>query len=375
MRFPKRIFSTLATISLTTSFGLLSANASTKATTPMLGYRYDKQAANYQDLSSSDYYKDVWNNATASWKKAGFTWTKAATAKTTVSSYDGSSDMTLAGYNSVSYNKSTGEITSSKVRINRAVFEKYNYTKAERTNVAEHELGHALGIGHNNTDSVSVMNPANRYYTIQACDINGMKARYATTTTFDSVPNNPGEIITVTEYLHVQPKITNITTNYSSQSHSLILKGRAIGIEHLTLTYQGKKVRTVNVKSGQFKFAQQFKGYGDFKLMKGQQVLATIPSQQYATPKIKVTSAERTTKGIYYTLIGSRDATINIAQNGQVIKTIKNASATTKVFIPNAKIKNSTRGLTVTQRVTNKKTSQAVQLPPLKVNIKQVTNF
>ncbi|MFH0492312.1 matrixin family metalloprotease [Lactiplantibacillus plantarum] len=241
MRFPKRIFSTLATISLTTSFGLLSANASTKATTPMLGYRYDKQAANYQDLSSSDYYKDVWNNATASWKKAGFTWTKAATAKTTVSSYDGSSDMTLAGYNSVSYNKSTGEITSSKVRINRAVFEKYNYTKAERTNVAEHELGHALGIGHNNTDSVSVMNPANRYYTIQACDINGMKARYATTTTFDSVPNNPGEIITVTEYLHVQPKITNITTNYSSQSHSLILKGRAIGIEHLTLTYQGKK--------------------------------------------------------------------------------------------------------------------------------------
>ncbi|WP_409339592.1 hypothetical protein [Lactiplantibacillus plantarum] len=118
MRFPKRIFSTLATISLTTSFGLLSANASTKATTPMLGYRYDKQAANYQDLSSSDYYKDVWNNATASWKKAGFTWTKAATAKTTVSSYDGSSDMTLAGYNSVSYNKSTGEITSSKVRIN-----------------------------------------------------------------------------------------------------------------------------------------------------------------------------------------------------------------------------------------------------------------
>ncbi|WP_229030982.1 hypothetical protein [Lactiplantibacillus plantarum] len=232
-----------------------------------------------------------------------------------------------------------------------------------------------MGIGHNNTDSVSVMNPANRYYTIQACDINGMKARYATTTTFDSVPNNPGEIITVTEYLHVQPKITNITTNYSSQSHSLILKGRAIGIEHLTLTYQGKKVRTVNVKSGQFKFAQQFKGYGDFKLMKGQQVLATIPSQQYATPKVKVTSAERTTKGIYYTLIGSRDATINIAQNGQVIKTIKNASATTKVFIPNAKIKNSTRGLTVTQRVTNKKTSQAVQLPPLKVNIKQVTNF
>ncbi|WP_251899123.1 hypothetical protein [Lactiplantibacillus paraplantarum] len=119
-----------------------------------------------------------------------------------------------------------------------------------------------------------------------------MKARYATTTTFDSVPNNPGEIITVTEYLHVQPKITNITTNYSSQSHSLILKGRAIGIEHLTLTYQGKTVRTVNVKSGQFKFVQQFKGYGDFKLMKGRQVLATIPSQQYATPKVKVTSAE-----------------------------------------------------------------------------------
>lgn len=283
--------------------------------------------------------------------------------------------MTLAGYNSVSYNKSTGEITSSKVRINRAVFEKYNYTKAERTYVAEHELGHALGLGHNNADSVSVMNPANRYYTIQACDINGMKARYSTTKSFDSVPNNPGEIITVTEYLHVQPKVTKLTTSYNSQSHALTVKGRAIGTDRLTLTYKGKKVKSAPVKSGQFKLTQSFKGYGTFQLKNGRKVLTTIQPQQYATPKVKVISAERTTKGIRYTFAGPRAATLKIAQNGRTIKTLKTTGTTTKVFISNAQIKNSTRGLTVTQRVANKKTSQIVQLPPLKANIKQVTNF
>lgn len=45
MRFSKGVFSTLAMLSLTTSLGVLDANASTKSTTPMLGFRYDKQAA------------------------------------------------------------------------------------------------------------------------------------------------------------------------------------------------------------------------------------------------------------------------------------------------------------------------------------------
>ena len=143
----------------------------------------------------------------------------------------------------------------------------------------------------------------------------------------------------------------------------------------LTLTYKGNVVKSAPVKSGQFKLTQSFKGYGTFQLKNGRKVLTTIRSQQYATPKVKVISAERTTKGIRYTFAGPRAATLKIAQNGRTIKTLKTTGTTTKVFISNAQIKNSTRGLTVTQRVADKKTSQIVKLPPLKANIKQVTNF
>lgn len=169
--------------------------------------------------------------------------------------------------------------------------------------------------------------------------------------------------------------VNHITTSYSAQTHALTVKGHATGAKRLTLTYKGKAVKSAPVKSGQFKLTQSFKGYGTFQLKSGRQVLTTIRSQQYATPKVKVISAERTTKGIRYTFAGPRAATLKIAQNGRTIKTLKTTGTTTKVFISNAQIKNSTRGLTVTQRVADKKTSQIVQLPALKANIKQVTNF
>ncbi|TMS99625.1 matrixin family metalloprotease [Apilactobacillus kunkeei] len=45
--------------------------------------------------------------------------------------------------------------------INRAVFEKYRYSTDDQIHVAEHELGHALGVAHNKVNSKSIMNPAN----------------------------------------------------------------------------------------------------------------------------------------------------------------------------------------------------------------------
>lgn len=112
--------------------------------------------------------------------------------------------MSIAGKTNTQYNKSTGQIISNQVLLNRAVLTAYGYSKSERVNVAEHELGHALGLAHNEPDSISVMNPANRSYSIQDCDVRGMNAIYSTPALFSV--RDSGDIITVTTYMKIVPK-------------------------------------------------------------------------------------------------------------------------------------------------------------------------
>ncbi len=184
-----------------------AVSASTDSTTPIEPWRYGKKTANYHDNSTSSYYKTVWNNATSKWRTDGFNWTKvSAKSKTVVTSYSDSSKTGLntTGVTHTQYNAS-GFIVSNKVTINRAAFKKYNYSQAQRTYVAEHELGHALGLAHNKIGSKSVMNPANRYYTIEKCDINGMNKRYSIA--FNSDVVDPTVVYTVDTYEKVGPNL------------------------------------------------------------------------------------------------------------------------------------------------------------------------
>lgn len=166
-----------------------------------------------------------------------------------------------------------------------------------------------------------------------------------------------------------------VTTTYSSQSHALIIRGQTSRHAKLVLNYQGKPVATSTVKAGKFTITQPFQGYGTFKLVDGSQVLATIPAKRYAAPRVIVISAEKTARGIHYTVANASHTTLTITQNGRYLKTIKTTRPRTNLFLSNAQLKHGSHGLRITQRVPNKKTSPAVKLPVLKANIKQVTNF
>ena len=91
----------------------------------------------------------------------------------------------------------TNIIAKEDVKLNKDTLKKEHYTKKERINVAEHELGHALGLNHNLKNSKSVMNPANRCYSIKKTDIKGMNKIYSKVVNNDMIDKKPKLVKTV----------------------------------------------------------------------------------------------------------------------------------------------------------------------------------
>lgn len=127
----------LAVLLITIMMSSVTVYGSTKATTPMKGWRYAKKTASYQVNSTSKKYKNIWSKATKKWIDSGFKWTKKGSSKTTVASYEDNSKsgLKIAGYCNTTYRASDGVIVKNKIRLNRAVFKKYDYTEAQIKNV------------------------------------------------------------------------------------------------------------------------------------------------------------------------------------------------------------------------------------------------
>lgn len=171
-------------------------------------------------------------------------------------------------------------------------------------------------------------------------------------------------------------KVTNVKVGYNGKKHALTVKGNATKATKLNLQYRGQRVATLKVKAGKFSATQTFKGYGTFKILKGHQTLKKITAKQYATPTPWVIRAERTTKGLHYQVQGQQNASFNLYRQGHYLSTIAiNDTNQLKFYLSNAKVKNSSKHLTLTQKVANKKTSQTIKLPVLKVGQVQSTNF
>lgn len=163
--------------------------------TPASGAHYQFSEASYHDRSTSSYYHGVWSDATSAWNNTGaFTWTEdtdpnCLTYTSSVSKDSGAwADATGMTWNNVTTD-SSGNQTGAKIYLNRYNLKKYDYSQQERTYVAEHELGHAMGLAHNEVNSDSVMNPANRDNSIQTCDVDGINSIYNTQDSLNVSPS------------------------------------------------------------------------------------------------------------------------------------------------------------------------------------------
>ena len=139
------------------------------------------EARVYINIKNNPQLRSATVDAINAWNRTGaFTFhetTDKANAQITVSVIDDSST-SAAGVTSTTYNPVTGHLLKAKVHLNRYYLQNnwYGYSNSRIINTAEHELGHAIGLNHNN--GVSVMYPKGSIYTIQPRDITAVKKIY-----------------------------------------------------------------------------------------------------------------------------------------------------------------------------------------------------
>lgn len=340
------------------------AFAATKATTPMNEWKYAKKTANYEVKSTSKKYKDIWAAATDGWCDKGFTWTQKDSSKTVLNTYADSSEegLRIAGKCVTTYRISDGYIKKNKVWLNRAALDKYNYSTDERICVAEHELGHALGLAHNNVGSISVMNPSNRNYHIKECDVKGMKKRYSTAISKDVIGTN--DEATVVEYFYIDvPEIKNVKVKYSDKK--IVITGKVKNAKKMVAEYNKEK-NIVKIKSGKFKITLDYKNEKTIKLYginaKGETItkVKKIASDRYVTGKVECVEMKHTKKGVTCKLNVEAGSILTIENGNKVIKTMPVDSSAESVFIPEKDLIDAHGKLTFKQKNTNKRTSKKV---------------
>lgn len=93
-------------------------------------------------------------------------------------SSNNSSDQ-AAGLAEMNENTLSGYFTDGHIYLNKAYLlnPSYGYSHERIVNTAEHELGHAIGLSHNNGQSV--MQPSGSFYSIQNNDVEAVKELYS----------------------------------------------------------------------------------------------------------------------------------------------------------------------------------------------------
>lgn len=158
--------------------GLIMETAVARAAeTPFGQYRFSTPTTTIQ-ISGSAYYQSVWKSAIKAWNKTGV-FTFKVVKSSPVKAKGWSNTTTELGISGQTQLVSSGQqIKSAVARINTGVFKYYKYSKASRIIVAEHELGHVIGLNHSSSQK-SVMYYKNRYVGIQAADIASVRNHYA----------------------------------------------------------------------------------------------------------------------------------------------------------------------------------------------------
>lgn len=175
--------SLIAFLGIASISSILALGSGAKASvTPPTGFSYAQPAASFYDRSTSHYYRSIWDSAAHAWNKTdAFRWHRSynPNCRTFVSTvwrprWNSIVGRTYWGY----YMDNNGYQHGAHIYLNKSALNKFSYIKASRIEVAEHEMGHAIGLAHNNYNKRSVMYPYSYSYGpnygIQTCDKEGV---------------------------------------------------------------------------------------------------------------------------------------------------------------------------------------------------------
>ncbi|MBV0931014.1 matrixin family metalloprotease [Lentilactobacillus sp. IMAU92037] len=162
--------------------------------TPHGTARFPTATATINISHNSTQYKHIWERAVQAWNRTGaFTFVLTKSKAMVTSTTDTKLSADYAGMAYIVVNKQ-GYLSYVDTEINPVTFKVFKYSTSEMVNVAEHELGHAIGLNHN-SNRASVMYPTNRYYSIQRVDIEGVNRFYGAQSKMVKLPSRSGTFL------------------------------------------------------------------------------------------------------------------------------------------------------------------------------------
>ena len=145
------------------------------------GARWDKASATVYIDTQDETFRSAYQEAIRTWNQTGaftFQIVNDKNQANIVATEMNDGTVSAAGEAESQTNLLTKRFTNVTVRLNRYYLlnSQYGYSYERIVNTAEHELGHAIGLEHN--EEKSVMQSAGSFYDIQAVDVQAVKELY-----------------------------------------------------------------------------------------------------------------------------------------------------------------------------------------------------